>query len=101
MTITFPYSSAPVRQIREIQFGVMSPEEIVSTIYAICVYQALENGWQLGHELCHIIAGVHMDRYMVVINALHALTLLRKHSLWPRSSILKSWTSMASRRLAV
>lgn len=31
MTLTFPYSSAPVRQIREIQFGVMSPEEIVST----------------------------------------------------------------------
>jgi hypothetical protein len=30
MTLTFPYSSAPVRQIREIQFGVMSPEEIVS-----------------------------------------------------------------------
>ena len=30
MTITFPYSSAPVRQIKEIQFGVMSPEEIVS-----------------------------------------------------------------------
>jgi len=28
MTITFPYSSAPIRQIREIQFGVMSPEEI-------------------------------------------------------------------------
>ncbi|ORY35600.1 putative DNA-directed RNA polymerase II largest subunit [Naematelia encephala] len=28
MTVTFPYSSAPVRQIREIQFGVMSPEEI-------------------------------------------------------------------------
>ena len=31
MTITFPYSSAPIRQIREIQFGVMSPEEIVSS----------------------------------------------------------------------
>jgi DNA-directed RNA polymerase II subunit RPB1 len=30
MTVTFPYSSAPQRQIREIQFGVMSPEEIVS-----------------------------------------------------------------------
>lgn len=30
MTVTFPYSSAPVRQIKEIQFGVMSPEEIVS-----------------------------------------------------------------------
>lgn len=29
MTVTFPYSSAPVRQIKEIQFGVMSPEEIV------------------------------------------------------------------------
>ncbi|KAL7422808.1 DNA-directed RNA polymerase II core subunit rpo21 [Cryptotrichosporon argae] len=28
MTVTFPYSSAPVRTIREIQFGVMSPEEI-------------------------------------------------------------------------
>jgi len=28
MTLTFPYSSAPVRQIKEIQFGVMSPEEI-------------------------------------------------------------------------
>ncbi|RSH86485.1 DNA-directed RNA polymerase II subunit rpb1 [Apiotrichum porosum] len=28
MTVTFPYSSAPVRQIKEIQFGVMSPEEI-------------------------------------------------------------------------
>ncbi|KAL1406297.1 DNA-directed RNA polymerase II core subunit rpo21 [Vanrija albida] len=28
MTVTFPYSSAPVRQINEIQFGVMSPEEI-------------------------------------------------------------------------
>jgi hypothetical protein len=33
MTVTFPYSSAPVRQIREIQFGVMSPEEIVSVFY--------------------------------------------------------------------
>lgn len=32
MTLTFPYSSAPVRQIREIQFGVMSPEEIVSCL---------------------------------------------------------------------
>lgn len=32
MTISFPYSSAPVRQIREIQFGVMSPEEIVSVV---------------------------------------------------------------------
>lgn len=31
MTVTFPYSSAPVRQINEIQFGVMSPEEIVSS----------------------------------------------------------------------
>ena len=30
MTVTFPYSSAPIRQIKEIQFGVMSPEEIVS-----------------------------------------------------------------------
>ena len=30
MTVTFQYSSAPVKQIREIQFGVMSPEEIVS-----------------------------------------------------------------------
>ena len=30
MTLTFPFSAAPVRQIREIQFGVMSPEEIVS-----------------------------------------------------------------------
>jgi hypothetical protein len=92
MTISFPYSSAPVRQIREIQFGVMSPEEIVSTIYAICVYQALENGWRLvfpRHELWHITAGIHMDRNMVVIYALQALTLLRKHSLWPRSSILK------------
>jgi DNA-directed RNA polymerase II subunit RPB1 len=29
MTVTFQYSSAPVKQIREIQFGVMSPEEIV------------------------------------------------------------------------
>lgn len=29
MTVTFPYSSAPVRKIKEIQFGVMSPEEIV------------------------------------------------------------------------
>ncbi|RXK41196.1 DNA-directed RNA polymerase II subunit RPB1 [Tremella mesenterica] len=28
MTITFPYSSAPTRQVKEIQFGVMSPEEI-------------------------------------------------------------------------
>ncbi|BEI98573.1 hypothetical protein CcaverHIS631_0308720 [Cutaneotrichosporon cavernicola] len=28
MTVTFAYSSAPVKQIREIQFGVMSPEEI-------------------------------------------------------------------------
>ncbi|KAK4688584.1 DNA-directed RNA polymerase II subunit RPB1, partial [Tremellales sp. Uapishka_1] len=28
MTVTFPYSSAPARAIREIQFGVMSPEEI-------------------------------------------------------------------------
>lgn len=30
MTVTFPYSSAPVKRIKEIQFGVMSPEEIVS-----------------------------------------------------------------------
>ncbi|OCF37907.1 DNA-directed RNA polymerase II subunit RPB1 [Kwoniella heveanensis BCC8398] len=28
MTVTFPYSSAPAKQIKEIQFGVMSPEEI-------------------------------------------------------------------------
>jgi DNA-directed RNA polymerase II subunit RPB1 len=28
MTVTFAYSSAPVKQIKEIQFGVMSPEEI-------------------------------------------------------------------------
>lgn len=33
MTVTFPYSSAPIRQIKEIQFGVMSPEEIVSPIF--------------------------------------------------------------------
>lgn len=33
MTITFPYSSAPIRQIKEIQFGVMSPEEIVSILW--------------------------------------------------------------------
>lgn len=36
MTVTFPYSSAPVRRIKEIQFGVMSPEEIVS----VCVGMA-------------------------------------------------------------
>lgn len=30
MTVTFPYSKAPLRQIKEIQFGVLSPEEIVS-----------------------------------------------------------------------
>ncbi|EKD04138.1 DNA-directed RNA polymerase ii largest subunit [Trichosporon asahii var. asahii CBS 8904] len=29
MTVTFPYSSAPVKRIKEIQFGVMSPEEII------------------------------------------------------------------------
>ncbi|OWZ54006.1 DNA-directed RNA polymerase II subunit RPB1 [Cryptococcus neoformans 125.91] len=28
MTVTFPYSSAPVKQVKEIQFGIMSPEEI-------------------------------------------------------------------------
>lgn len=33
MTVTFPYSSAPVKQVKEIQFGVMSPEEIVSHRY--------------------------------------------------------------------
>jgi hypothetical protein len=51
MTITFPYSSAPVRQIREIQFGVMSPEEIVSVLavndYAICVMLVWVCGWRL------------------------------------------------------
>lgn len=35
MTVTFPYSSAPVRQIKEIQFGVMSPEDIVGPNSAI------------------------------------------------------------------
>ncbi|WVO13428.1 hypothetical protein L204_101043 [Cryptococcus depauperatus] len=28
MTVTFPYSSAPAKQVKEIQFGIMSPEEI-------------------------------------------------------------------------
>ncbi|XAO25714.1 hypothetical protein I312_104543 [Cryptococcus bacillisporus CA1280] len=28
MTVTFPYSSAPIKQVKEIQFGIMSPEEI-------------------------------------------------------------------------
>jgi hypothetical protein len=43
MTITFPYSSAPVRQIKEIQFGVMSPEEIVSALVlsTLCAF-----GWR-------------------------------------------------------
>jgi len=43
MTISFPYSSAPVRQIREIQFGVMSPEEIVSVVLS-CSWPSHEAG---------------------------------------------------------
>ena len=52
MTITFPYSSAPVRQIKEIQFGVMSPEEIVSNIPAYKLsWSCMETwDWRMGEE---------------------------------------------------
>lgn len=39
MTVTFPYSSAPVKQVKEIQFGIMSPEEIVRCHFKPCHLQ--------------------------------------------------------------
>jgi hypothetical protein len=31
----FAYSAAPVRKVKEVQFGILSPEEIVSRIHPI------------------------------------------------------------------
>ncbi|KAK8854811.1 hypothetical protein IAR55_003550 [Kwoniella newhampshirensis] len=48
MTVTFPYSSAPVKQVKEIQFGVMSPEEIKAFSVAKIEYMEVmdDNGRQ-------------------------------------------------------
>ena len=29
----FAYSAAPIRKVKEVQFGILSPEEIVSVYY--------------------------------------------------------------------
>ncbi|TYJ52234.1 hypothetical protein B9479_007165 [Cryptococcus floricola] len=48
MTVTFPYSSAPTKQVKEIQFGIMSPEEIKAFSVAKIEYTEVmdENGKQ-------------------------------------------------------
>jgi hypothetical protein len=37
----FAYSAAPVRKVKEVQFGILSPEEIVREIYFIFFYYFL------------------------------------------------------------
>jgi len=32
----FAYSAAPVRKVKEVQFGILSPEEIVSIQISLC-----------------------------------------------------------------
>jgi hypothetical protein len=34
----FAYSAAPVRKVKEVQFGILSPEEIVRCLLAIVIY---------------------------------------------------------------
>lgn len=58
----FAYSSAPVRKVKEVQFGIMSPEEIVR-------YLPLFRAEEVGSH------GMH-----------------RKRTLSHRSCIRKSWT---------
>lgn len=99
MTITFPYSSAPVRQIREIQFGVMSPEEIVSgrlpllsppvlaqtKPFCICSLAIVEMD---GMEWLRDADGGHGDTRLVFDEHAPANTR-RKRTLWLRSNIPK------------
>ena len=34
----FAHSSAPIRKVKEVQFGILSPEEIVSTLFVTWAY---------------------------------------------------------------
>ena len=35
MAATFPYSSAPLAKVKRLQFGILSPDEIVCALLAL------------------------------------------------------------------